>query len=164
MGPEENAVPPSLFDAQPQIKGSQQFGMLTPKLQNSKGESQHHGPQKVRPRMEPLHISPTRRIIIRGRGRAPRNGSGNNSRSGSKSPQKYSRNNSQNREVLKKSKENAEAVSSITVDTIGSTGDDIMDEADMFLDTEGSTLEYVAGADYDDFASSSIGVVIIDQY
>ena len=39
-----------------------------------------------------------------------------------------------------------------------------MDEADMFLDTEGSTLEYVAGTEYDDFASSSIGVFIIGQY
>ena len=33
----------------------------------------------------------------------------------------------------------------------------------MFLDAEGSTLEYVAGTDYDDFASSSIGVFIIND-
>ena len=86
------------------------------------------------------------------------------SRRGSKSPQKYSRNNSQNRDIVRRSKEDSEAVSSIAVDTVDEPEMDIMDEADMFVDSDRSSLEYIATTDYKDFASSSIGGLAIDQF
>ena len=64
-------------------------------------------------------------------GNPKKNASRNPSRNGSKSPQKYSRNNSQNREVLRRAQE-GEAVSSIAVEA--SSVADVMDEADMFMD------------------------------
>merc|ERR1711978_254457 len=79
---------------------------------------------------------------------------GNTSRGGSRSPQKYSRNNSRNREVVQQSKggSGSAAVSAITAKEDAITG-----EADMFVDSEGSELEYVPA--YEDFASSSIGTL-----
>ena len=81
--------------------------------------------------------SPTRGRQFKGKAN-----SGNTSRGGSKSPKKYSRNNSQNREVVRQSKEGSAAVSAITTDATGSSGASIMDEADMFVDSDGSSLEY----------------------
>ena len=86
--------------------------------------------------------------------RDSRQNSDNTSRGGSRSPQKYSRNNSQNREVVQQSKggSGSAAISAITAE-----GAAIMGEADMFVDSEGSELEYVPA--YEDFASCSIGTL-----
>ena len=55
-------------------------------------------------------------------------------------------------------------MSSIAVDTVDEPEMDIMDEADMFVDSDGSSLEYIATTDYEDFASSSIGGLAIGQF
>merc|ERR1711978_865049 len=79
-----------------------------------------------------------------------RQNSGNTSRGGSRSPQK----NSRNREVVQQSKggSGSAAISAITAE-----GAAIIGEADMFVDSEGSELEYVPA--YEDFASCSIGTL-----
>jgi len=105
-----------------------------------------------------------------------RGGARGNQRRGSNSPQKYSKNNAQNRDVVKKSKEDTEAVSSIAVmmDGVEVGGGDeqdarIIDESDMYDLDDDSDLEYVAGnidyADFaDHFASSSVGAYTLDQF
>ena len=55
-------------------------------------------------------------------------------------------------------------MSSIAVHTVDEPEMDIMDEADMFLDSDRSSLEYITTTDYEDFASSSIGGLAIGQF
>ena len=93
-------------------------------------------------------------------------------------PQKFSKNNAQNRDTVKRSKEDSEAISSIALDVDGIEVADepeptIMDEADMYAaESDSSDLAYVASdyvgeIDYEDFAdhfaSSSIGALPTDN-
>merc|ERR1711923_406448 len=134
-----------------------QLKLLTCSLQNCKNPKGDHtteahktfGPGTNYYRSSPPPPSP------RDRGRQEKgSNSGKTSRGGSRSPQKYSRNNSQNREVVQQSKggSGSAAISAITAE-----GATIIGEADMFVDSEGSELEYVPA--YEDFASSSIGTL-----
>ena len=93
---------------------------------------------------------------------------------GANLPRSSPKKKAQNRDTVKRSKEESEAVSSIALEIDGLEVADepelaIMDEADMYTaDSDGSDLEYVAGdyagevdyADFaDHFASSSIGAL-----
>merc|ERR1712077_125454 len=77
-----------------------------------------------------------------------------------------SRNNSQNREAVRKSKEGSgtAAVSAITTEGADTSGAEVMGEADMYLDSDNSSLEYVPGVEYGDYGSCSIGHFTMGQF